>query len=290
MLDDQLAPTTMLLFRYFGSHGFESLCSGRLKVSRVSTFNDPFDCMFRMSGDMTADKATAYIESWMRSPEIMKQIQLKYPEVRNMDALRHFRSMMAMLLVDNFDSFKNELLDDHYTLIDPHFRAVCFSESTEDPLDEILLWSHYAAKHRGIRIGFEFPHGDALPFQIVPVKYRSNRVKIDAVKLLHRIDIQDAFVETLRTKSKAWSYEKEHRLVAPIGHSKSCVFSATQDGQTLEFILFQKNWVKRVDFGARCAEAEIKKITVLLKKEYPQAERYRSRYHQSKYAFVYQRC
>jgi hypothetical protein len=59
----------MLLHRYFGLHAFETLKEARLKTSRISSFNDPFEFLYVAAGEMTAAKARKIIEYKINNPE-----------------------------------------------------------------------------------------------------------------------------------------------------------------------------------------------------------------------------
>lgn len=76
---------------------------------------------------------------------------------------------------------------------------------TEDPLN-ILMWSHYAANHTGICIGFDTEHS---PFNCaVNVSYSTERPKAEfnsaPEELIDRV---------LLRKSQHWQYEKEWRII-----------------------------------------------------------------------------
>jgi hypothetical protein len=53
----------MLLHRYFGSHAFETLKEAKLKTSRISGFNDPFEFLINTTGKMTPEQAQKRIHS-----------------------------------------------------------------------------------------------------------------------------------------------------------------------------------------------------------------------------------
>ena len=138
----------MLLFRYFGSHGFETFRDARLKASRISTFNDPFECMYRIVGEMTIGKANEYIKSRIHSPVFAALVRQKVPAIKSKNDLRRFvgasRSKAAKHLVDNYELIKNKTSEEREAIMDASLRVICFSESTAKPIDEILMWSHYA--------------------------------------------------------------------------------------------------------------------------------------------------
>ena len=99
------------------------------------------------------------------------------------------------------------------------FGVSCFSTSKS----EILMWSHYADKHRGFVIEYDLrsfiTRHPITPF-ITPVVYSKNRtiseifLKNDIVKdTLSSEMIGEDIIKGLITKSKIWSYEKEWRII-----------------------------------------------------------------------------
>jgi hypothetical protein len=87
-----------------------------------------------------------------------------------------------------------------------HLGVLCYSASINDP----VIWSHYAERHRGVALGFEYAEPDQEPLQ---VRYSKHRPILDFKKIqgppdaaLDRV-IEDAFM----TKAESWDYEREYR-------------------------------------------------------------------------------
>ncbi len=59
------------------------------------------------------------------------------------------------------------------------------------------------------------------------------------------------------------------------------------DLTTGEFLDFKPEWVKSIDFGVRCPQAEIEKVLGLLKTDYPKIVRRRAVFHKTEYALEY---
>jgi hypothetical protein len=79
---------------------------------------------------------------------------------------------------------------------------LCFSANWRNP----VLWSHYAASHRGICLGFDLKRNE-----VQKVVYEENRIRMDlSTASLSSIsaDLRD---QLLRTKSQHWQYEGEYR-------------------------------------------------------------------------------
>lgn len=87
---------------------------------------------------------------------------------------------------------------------------ICFSKGWHNP----VLWSHYAAKHHGVCLGFEIPDD-----QVRIVQYSTDRI---AARITDSggFDADDPLVdELLYTKYSHWEYEDEVRMVVPLDKS-----------------------------------------------------------------------
>jgi hypothetical protein len=86
--------------------------------------------------------------------------------------------------------YKDKLAEDYGLL--------CFSEDWTDP----VLWTHYAARHTGICLGFDVPIDLAMK-----VDYQEDRLKVDGGVL-----DKELRKKLLRTKYVSWKYENEWRV------------------------------------------------------------------------------
>ena len=95
-------------------------------------------------------------------------------------------------------------------LIVQNWRILCLSTHN----DLLLMWAHYADRHRGICLEFDaaLPNmGEA--FEVI---YRDQRPVIDC-RLLR--DFTTRTASALLTKSSHWSYEQEYRILARTGEN-----------------------------------------------------------------------
>jgi len=192
------------------------------------------------------------------------------------------RGKIAQNLASVFPQFKSE--DFIKNSSDRMLRLVCFSESTVDRLDEILIWSHYANKHHSVRIGFEFPDGITSPFKIVPVQYRQERVAIDMTMGSETELVKKALSESIRVKSLAWEYEREYRMLTMVSFCKS---RPIDGGGRADFVSFERQWVKQVDFDLRALPNDVQVMKEFLKKEYPHVQLRQAVFHPRDYALEY---
>jgi hypothetical protein len=178
---------------------------------------------------------------------------------------------------------------------DKEARVICFSDpewvERLKKQGEILLWSHYANKNAGIRIGFEFPDGIKGLFEITPITYQENRPEVVFSPSLEADEqTLEAIKKASSVKSKAWEYEGEFRLFTRIDlcerrEVKKCHAPAVEE----HFLRFKREWVKSVDFGVFCPDTEILRVVDLLKTDYPNVIPRKAEMHKTEYAFEYKR-
>jgi hypothetical protein len=98
-------------------------------------------------------------------------------------------------------------------------RITCFSEE----YDNILMWSHYANKHDGICIAYDFKKSIELQTLALPIRYDNNRPIISEKELkyckqepiINRASLTKLLIDSLLIKSDSWKYENEWRVILP---------------------------------------------------------------------------
>lgn len=107
----------------------------------------------------------------------------------------------------------------------------CFTETYED----VLMWTHYAGNYSGMCVSYDTPSLlDGLPntASLARVAYA------DAPPLLFPEQVNNSYnaaVRVLSTKKYNWAYEREWRVLAPIGRVQTGRFQC----------------VRRIYFGSR---------------------------------------
>ena len=96
----------------------------------------------------------------------------------------------------------------------PDHRAIaCRVCSLSRPLDNIVLWSHYADGHRGVAIELDLPDDDDLAGSLRKIEYVKELPKVSATAL------HDLTAETvLSVKTREWEFEEEYRIVTASEH------------------------------------------------------------------------
>jgi hypothetical protein len=187
------------LFHYctFQADRFADLVGrNRVYMSDTANFNDPWDCRpcfdFSQLGDPEyADRVIAWFYQAAR-----KQTP-HYPD--------EFHRARAEELQQNPDALRAAVIQasDMSAEIIKRYRVFCL---TTHPTN-ILMWSHYASNHSGICI--EFSCRNFVFSGAFKVEYARTYPPF------HLFDGSDERVlMPLVTKSSAWSYEDEYRLIA----------------------------------------------------------------------------
>ena len=289
----------VLLYRYFSSHSYATLHRAKLKTSKISAFNDTFEVLYvPIAKTITGHDIKQSLPTILKHPSYrqaleddikknsypltidgMEKFVAEHPEISFEDAAKEWPNIVA----------RTELsLQRRREIIDRDQRAICFSASnaTTKP-QEILLWSHYATRHQGIRIGFEFPDEAGMPFQIKPMRYEELRVKVP-----FSLDNDDSTIKAMEdsfiVKCKIWDYENEHRLFANVKNcSREMICGSDSTAFVAEFIEFKREWVRFVDFGVYCPKSESQPIINLLNTQYPEAVARQTEMHKTDYALEY---
>jgi hypothetical protein len=268
----------MRLHRYFATHADRTLAEGRLKFAQVSSFNDPFEFVYTFSGSCTLEQAEEIlkhmphgeIQDFLSRLDLMESVSDSSP-IESVLPIRR----LAELFVKNGGRLPFNPFHCH-KLADKNLVLLCFSKTDIDPKDEILLWSHYARSHCGVRIEFELDE-KTLPLQVV--EYAHTRYLIDLVKSEDLEYTNQVLQNAFRTKAASWSYEHEVRLIL----RKECAQKHPIPLGYRYYLPFEPASVRSVDFGINCDMETISTICRILKKGYPHVIPKRGTHHDQDY-------
>ncbi len=202
----------------------EIILKQSLQFSDPVTFNDPFDCNEKLL-------KVNYNENVVEQAINDLPINISRKERRKLKRKFENRNNQNQILKEKRKEYK----------------LSCFSEY----YNEILMWSHYADKHSGICVGFNFPHNYEERFILCPVKYLSELKELDGTTDVYRI-----ILYWLTTKSIRWQYEKEIRAI-----------NKCKNKELLhEYIKYDSKYLKEIIFGCNVSDEKIEKAIMLIKK------------------------
>lgn len=167
----------------------------RIKISRISCLNDPFD------------------------------LQPSFSESTPEDYIKGFR-----------EKFKE---------IDDKLGIICFSKE----IYNVLLWSHYAAKHNGF----------ALELELEEKRLARMNYSLIAPEVIHTEDCprdsyyQIAINSILKTKAIDWAYEKEWRLILNYSRDRKNIQEEKDaNGEIARYFPLPEESIKSIFMGLRC--------------------------------------
>lgn len=206
-------PTHLYKYYTFNDYFKDILFKNEIYFSTPINFNDPFD----------------------------RGIDLNF-KIKNKNKLKKYLVNLVLqskesLQGNELETNAEEFIDNNYELFDPNIDeneknyrlnyisfvkrsgVCCFSEKKKN----ILMWSHYANKHRGFCVEFNFQKlNDALVsynrkknkyVYLQKVIYRKTYPQLSAIN-------EDHMVDSLFIKSSDWKYESEWRAVYSEGNGE----------------------------------------------------------------------
>lgn len=218
---------TIYKYSDFDSALNKILVENTLKFSKPSEYNDPFDCHESLINLKSTDKI---VHETLMSSET--GVILTRKDRRKIIREISLGTNTASILTKEREKFK----------------ISCFAEKN----DSVLMWGHYADKHQGMCIGFEFPPIYDKKFMICPVKYIEKIIPFDGSS-----DATRTILYWLTTKSMTWKYEKEIRAILK-----------TENKSSFELVTINPQTVKEVIFGCRVSESRIEKTIKTIKRSH----------------------
>ena len=194
------------LYKYCssGDEYINSLRNDQIYLSDPSTFNDIFDC------NLTIDRISnneIFLKKIVR--EILREKPNYYEKFSEttQQAIKSWSGFDGRLSADVGRRDNIPFCVQSMILDSKKCGVYCFSKG----FDSHLMWAHYAEKHQGFCIEYDYSIIDN-PF-IVPVSYMSElpRITVDEFLLLPNQTLQKLWA----VKNYGWAYEKEHRLIYP---------------------------------------------------------------------------
>lgn len=182
---------------------------GMISPAPPEVFNDPYDCDLLVDDSFLLQKAARelYI-STLAEMQVLSESEKELLRTTK-DWKTALESIMQISFSSNFDGELMNAVNTTFQGIRKELRVDCFSEAK----DSILMWSHYAKKHTGFCVEYDF-HNSKLAQHLHPVQYAQDRKFIPGSFADHdNVTANQAVYEAALYKSEEWSYEKEWRCV-----------------------------------------------------------------------------
>ncbi len=234
----------MSVFKYVNQYGPDILANLEIYVSAATKLNDPFELSPRMDIQLTVERVMKALRSDSEVNRCYNEEGHKLGYTNRKQFKRYYLSTIpqraAELMpkipenVEYTRSIFAEIFDECWRLF-----------STSSCCDSILMWSHYAEKHSGAVIEFDFSEELFISeVRTIPVEYSPKIEKpLFRYKLNNDDSFREAVINVVKTKSEEWSYEKEVRFLFPV---KMC-----REGH---FIKISPKSIRQVIFGCRSTQ------------------------------------
>ena len=254
------------------------LTTEKVRWSSPRLFNDPFDVQFDLQFPFTEEK---YVDAVVKKMRTHFKDGRKQEVVADSTTVAAFNYLLDVMgkgdpaqineyideivrpsAIEGYQKVQGNLESKNQFVRDSLFGLCIFCMS--EKYDDLLMWSHYAASHTGAVIKFRcLPELDTAFCAATPVQYQPD---MPAWATLDEL-IEDLFAEKplgtihhfhrlAATKSTAWEYEKEWRMISKF-RNPELVYQGYVD-----YKIFPEE-VSGIIFGCRIssdAKAEIQEI------------------------------
>jgi len=264
----------MILCRYTTSERcIELIKDQRLYAANpVVDFNDPFEFCLGTVGEINREGLDRYYRNDLR-PRLSSDLQKKLPEDLTNEAWETLKpTYKQKRKQDNEESIKDA--------VEKTIRIICFCDpdKIKNGGEDILLWSHYANGHKGVKIYFNTEHIKTISENLFPVFYSEERPGIDITDPNHE-NAEEVCRSIIQTKNKSWHYEQESRWII---HRDECI---KENGRM--YIPFLPEAIRRIDLGCRCNKREDIMAVLKENKAYKHVKMYDALVHEHKFALEY---
>lgn len=205
----------MNLYKYLRPEFSTVLRSRRLRFSQPAVFNDPFDgrpAMDRLSD--SPDDAPAVINAIERAlPAIWNTIDpglhRGFTAAAFLARLKADPTRLERILACSGAGWVQEFCESLYQDTNRDFGVLSLTADPSHP----LMWGHYAQCHKGFVIGFDGDHPwfDQRQSPDDPFNHAHEVIYATSRPVIAMLGLNAA--AGIFTKSEAWSYEQEWRLV-----------------------------------------------------------------------------
>jgi Protein of unknown function (DUF2971). len=236
----------------------ELISTGKLWFSSAKSFNDPFDTAITYNYDGVNSPIA---ERWAHNA-----VNRYMPELSLLERDQYVANRLHQIRTD-----PNDILANRQEAIEHNYKSfgIC---SLAKKNDSLLMWGHYANKHRGLCIGLNVDVIWKVTNELVHRKLVIDLAKVNYSKSIPKINFFEAMLDDkdnkhvmqfVGTKYADCSYENEYRLVC------------FESPNTL--ISFGPEIVSEIVFGCRMQEEERNSILDFSRSNYPSVRLYEAK-------------
>lgn len=250
-------------FRGFNANNITALSNRQLWFSQQSDFNDPFEGAYIKDNKLPQELLNAFAcklkneITEIKFSQMLIDMELKKDELTSEQIFQGIAEYHLQILINIVHKSK----------------IICLSLSNpeNDPVNNNLMWSHYADGLRGFCLVFD---GDLLQEDIyissnesmrpIKIQYKSTPNTLSLLDFIksdfvldsdQNINFIEAVTKTIATKSVEWSYENELRIM-------------TLDKNN--FHNYSEKTLKEIVIGMKTPESQKKILLDIVKANHPE--------------------
>ena len=269
----------MILCKYLDSDAcLDIIKNQRLLATDPTTFNDPFEMYPGIIGKPDKDKTLRYLINDLL-PRLSSATKEASPDFDG-EIVLDTGAFLERVERDMKPGLKEEV-EKGLERASQSIGIICFCDPNKIiEGDDILLWSHYGDKHKGVRIFFETDDIKILSTNLFQVVYSFERACIYITKISGSAfdkNVEDAYRNTFKTKNKSWEYENEVRWIINL------LECSQENGRS--YIRLLPKAIRRIDFGCKCQSDEI--VSILDNNACKHVKLYKALVHEHKFCLNY---
>jgi hypothetical protein len=233
-------------FKYIPFDRFESFRGGRIRFTQPGAFNDPFEMpAFKAAEAEAVRRGLSGLTA--QTGEIQRGLtQGQIPDAAFIPPIYYFWGLAPTPAKKVAPS---QQAVDKLKMIDEVFGILSLSMTA----DNLLLWAHYAAEHRGLAVEIDPTDREFKRHSVSDRNFElSDRVTYSSVR--PKIPETDEILfKHFFVKSPEWAYEKEYRIVR---HLKSSLETKAIKPFPAHLYELPASAIRKVIFGARVPAAQ----------------------------------
>src|SRR5690606_39110480 len=202
----------MILYKYLSPERIDILLNKKIRFTQASCFYDPFE-LYPYYEVFLGDEMFQKFENIVKQKVNDENLDMDFFNFA-LKKLENIFTNPSYELNISISKIFRDVLDKKYGIL-----------SLSSKSNNVLMWSHYADKHKGFLIGFNenLWHNEVVDFinktnkDFYKVEYTKIRPQFKNVDSIFKEELlDDFFFKILATKSSQWKYENEYRLIANI--------------------------------------------------------------------------
>jgi hypothetical protein len=230
-------PKSVFKFRAVNEYSIDNFKTNSLWVSSADQFNDPYDCFYTLSFDELASamwcKNKEQIKTFVLEKSKQHNCALTLEEINRAASINELAKIILSAdknippqnhnrIIESAECTLKGIFESHHT---GRFRnilqknmGICSLSKTNSSL---RMWRSYGDNHQGFSLEYDLTpikRDSPLANCLFPVVYTSNLPDMTAYFTVDENKFNNLFgIIAAMHKSKEWKYEKEWRIILPLG-------------------------------------------------------------------------